>query len=315
MDKQEMQEWERVIDLSKYLPSFLNGNREFGQICESEEKELLRLYEKSDRIWQDGFIQSATLQGIKRWESLSGLKPFPGDSLEERRAGVLGRWNQQLPYTLSRLKERLNAIVGAESAELNVRYDAYELELLLTDQTYRVLQEVRGMVKAMIPANLYLLFVGRYPVNIPVETDTESSMELCSEYFARYNRKFLLMDRTWLLDGTYKLNGYKEITDIDLYPAILGISGGYDIPVHTDCQAVASAELYISQRTETDIRISGSAENRVEAEKSICVQSDISMVPAADFKLTVEKDLWHLDGMYMMDGAKLLDAEIFEYDL
>ncbi|MFR1060645.1 MAG: hypothetical protein ACLSEY_09370 [Enterocloster sp.] len=31
--------------------------------------------------------------------------------------------------------------------------------------------------------------------------------------------------------------------------------------------------------------------------------------------LRIENDLWYLDGTYTLNGEKMLDAEIFDYDL
>ncbi len=221
MVKQEA--YDRVVDLARYLPGFLREVEELSQTARVEETELSRLYGRLDQTWSAGFIRSADLQGIKRWEALLGMKPYAGDTLEERRAAVLSRWNQQLPYSLARLKERLDAAVGAGSYELDVKYGSYELWLTLIDQTYRVMQETRDMTKTMIPANLLLIFAGKFPVTVPVDIQYSSGLELQSEYYARYNQTFLFLDGTWALDDTYKLNGYKELIDFDLYPAFLTV--------------------------------------------------------------------------------------------
>ena len=155
------EEWERIIDLGRYYPEFLKNIRELRIINDTDGEEIRRLYEKSDQLWVDGFINEATLQGIKRWESLLGIKPYPGDTLKERRSAVLGRWNQQLPYTLARLRERLMAVVGEDGYELEVRNRLYELEINIPDQPYRVLQSLHDMTKQMIPANLDLIFAGK----------------------------------------------------------------------------------------------------------------------------------------------------------
>lgn len=41
----------------------------------------------------------------------------------------------------------------------------------------------------------------------------------------------------------------------------------------------------------------------------------VSTGPEMICKLTVENDLWYLDRTYLLNGTKLLDAEIFEYEL
>lgn len=45
------------------------------------------------------------------------------------------------------------------------------------------------------------------------------------------------------------------------------------------------------------------------------ILQQVSTGPEMICKLTVENDLWYLDGTYLLNGTKLLDAEIFEYEL
>ena len=51
-----------------------------------------------------------------------------------------------------------------------------------------------------------------------------SRLELFTEFYARNNRAYLLLDGSWDLDGFYYLNGYKT-ENMDLYPVRLRISG------------------------------------------------------------------------------------------
>lgn len=62
---------------------------------------------------------------------------------------------------------------------------------------------------------------------------TESGLRMLSEYFARNNRALLLLDGTWILDGTYKLNGYRTEND-DFYPARLTLNSTWKILKKTD---------------------------------------------------------------------------------
>lgn len=304
----------RAIDLTRYLPRFLREVEELNQTARAEGTEVERLYTRMDQTWSAGFIQSADLQGIKRWESLLGIKPYSGDTLEERRTAVLSRWNQQLPYSFARLKERLDAAVGHPNYELDVRYGRYELELVLIDQAYRVMQETRDMTKAMIPAHLLLIFAGRHPVTVPVDIGYCGRLELQSECHARYNRKFLLLDDTWGLDGTYKLNGYKELTNIDLYPLALGIRGRYNATVESSVAVACRTGVRVPAETESAVAVSSSVSEVSTTASGICMKGEITAAPKMDLVLTVEKDLWYLDGSYLLDGTKLLNAEIIRYE-
>lgn len=96
--------------------------------------------------------------------------------------------------------------------------------------------------------------------------DTDSRLEVFSEFYARKNRAYLMIDGTWQLDSTYRLNGYRT-EEIEFCPARLTVS------------AEIKAQIELNSH------------------------------------LRIENDLWYLDGTYTLNGEKMLDAEIFDYDL
>lgn len=307
---------EQVIHLAGYMPDFLKKVKEFEQLFETEQEELQRIYERLDSLWTDSFLQSAGPAGIKRFESLLGIRPYPEDSLDERRAAALLKWNQQLPYTAVRLIERLDAAVGKDSYELYVKHGIYEIELFVIDRTYRVLYSVRNMIREMVPANLLFIFAGLYPAKIPFDITVSSRLQLNSDFYARKNREFLYLDGTWLLDGTYLLNGYREIEALELYPARLMLTGSYDIA--SSCSIPAAGIITGiggAPDTQTAVRFQGETIKSSENRNELTLQAGTKAGPESDFHLRVEKDLWYLDGSYLLDGTKLLDAGIFEYDL
>lgn len=314
MDKQ-VEGPERVLDLIAYVPEFLQEVREFQQLYGAQERELKRLYGKLDELWKDSLIPAATIQGIKRFEQMIGMKPYPGDTLEERRSAVSLKWNQQLPYTLPRLRERLELVIGADGYELWVRAPLYELELLIIDQPYRVLENLRDMARQMIPANMLFIFAGKYPAEIPVETAAASRLKLISDFYARYNREFLYLNGSWLLDGAYLLNGYKEIEGLDLYPARMAVRGEWHTPVSSVWQMGYGSHAEALPETKMDLWITGGAAGRPEGNAGLGVAWEQPVAQAADCHLRVENNLWYLDGAALLDGSMFLDAEIFEYEL
>lgn len=100
-----------------------------------------------------------------------------------------------------------------------------------------------------------------------IETvDTDSRLEVFSEFYARKNRAYLMIDGTWQLDSTYCLNGYRT-EEVEFCPARLTVS------------AEIKAQIELNSH------------------------------------LRIENDLWYLDGTYTLNGEKMLDAEIFDYEL
>lgn len=147
---------DRLVELTRYFPDYLRSYPEILHTAKAEGEEIKRLYGAVDTLWNNGYIQTADYTGIKRWESLLSAKPYPGDGLEERRASVLLKWNQQLPYTLQRLRERLDAAAGEEDYEIRLDYSNYTLNLMLYPAQPQIQRMVRDMVAQMIPANILL---------------------------------------------------------------------------------------------------------------------------------------------------------------
>lgn len=69
---------------------------------------------------------------------------------------------------------------------------------------------------------------------------------------------------------------------------------------------------------ETSSASTGHNENKVELllqNKELELIQEVTAMPRQESHLTIEKDLWFLDGTVLLDGSRLLDAKIIEYQL
>ena len=48
---------------------------------------------------------------------------------------------------------------------------------------------------------------------------------------------------------------------------------------------------------------------------SLTALGEIKMQIGSNSYLRIENDLWYLDGAYALDGGKMLDAKIYDFDL
>lgn len=215
----------RKVDLLSYLPPVVGNTLELGQIAQAEEPELNLLYEEAAQALSDNFILTAGINGMKRYERLLGIKPEAGASLEERRVQVQIAWNQQLPYTLKRLTEQLTSWVGENGYELDAsRFREYILDIMMFEQSLRVLHYVKNMVRQIIPANLALSYQGVYREAVETEISYKEKIGLNTRFYPRKNLERLLLDNTWKLDGALKLTGYGTGELEDFYP--MGLRAG-----------------------------------------------------------------------------------------
>lgn len=303
------------VSLEALLPPYFKGVYEFEALMGVAGEELDRAENAMKRVKDNLYVQTCDAATLARYERLLGVAAAQGASMAGRRGAVLNRMNRRLPYTTPKLREDLDAEFGREGYELYVRHEMHELELDLIDQDYPALLGMRTMIRETIPAHLLFILAGKYPVAIPVETACAARSGLSSGFYARYNRTFLHLDGAWNLDGTYKLNGYKERIDIDLYPSALTIGGAYDAMPDACARAVCRAGIRAPAKTASGTGTRFGCRQTSLTENGIRMGADAAAAPGLGCRLRVENDLWYLDGSRALDGSKPLDAETFEYEV
>ena len=297
---------ERVVDLFRYIPDFLRDLREFREIYMAEEPEVKKMYKEMDLLWTDSFIQEASIKGIKRLESIAGLKPYPEDTLEERRSAVLMQWNQQLPYTMERLRERLTSVVGGSAFRIWMKSAEYMLEIQVIDQTIRVLRILKEMLENMIPANIILDFSGCYPMEVAAPIEYDNTIKIRAEYYPRYNLAYLKLDGHWALDGSKRLNGYDGNVLLDFYPVRLNTSFDLRIDSQTESGSISSC-VKVSVQPETRAKGIVWMEVEQKAIAEILTRIKTSVVQKTVMEVSVTTDN-RLNGQWALDGARKLNA-------
>lgn len=303
------------VDLMLLLPPYFQAVYEYQVLMDIEGAELETAKRSLEQIKKNLYVQTCDDSTLREYEQLLGIVRERGAAMEYRRRMILSRMNQQLPYSLPKLKEILDAALGRQWYELEIRYGIYELELDVIDQSYQVLKNIQAMVEEIIPAHLRYIFAGRYPVEIPVDIATISRLELITDFYARYNREFLYLDGSWTLDGTYLLNGYKEAVGLDLYPARTTIQSVWRSPVTSSWSWGYGTGAWVAPETGTDLRITGATAGQPAGDGRMGLAWAQPVALEMDCQLRVEHNLWYLDGTAFLDGSSFLDAEIYEYDL
>ena len=144
----------REVDPEGFLPEFVREFREIKEILRAEKPELQAAADAADRARDCAFIMYCGENDIGRFERMMGAFPAAGDSLEERQARVLIRWNEAPPYTAASLGEKLAAICGEDNFSVNIRYDEYRLEIIVTLTRAGQVDELERLLQRIIPANM-----------------------------------------------------------------------------------------------------------------------------------------------------------------
>ena len=141
----------KLID---YLPSFMKNYREMQGIMKTEQVEVDRLWVEVENAFSDQFILEATENGVSRWEFMLKIVPKLTDTLDERKFRILTTLNQELPYTLKKLKEALTTLCGADGFSIDLQPERYHIKVKLALSNKNNYQEVVNLLTKMIPANL-----------------------------------------------------------------------------------------------------------------------------------------------------------------
>lgn len=354
------------VELLSYLPAFLQGTKEFKGISTAASPEFSVLYGAENTLMDNGFIHTADLQGIRRWEQLLGISGAM-EEMESRRASVLAAWNRTVPYTMARLYEYLDALAARKDYHIRVSEEQCSLELLVEDLPDGTIWAMHDLVRVMLPANMVFILANRIPWEATVSCRTDASMRVLGSFWARCNVMPNLLDGTTFLDGAYCLDGSISGQGIDFYPVVLRIIAGAEWRTERAGTAVASLlfrpEIPIEIKNDAALRIWGAAraktqiinrfflygsvhkkiqngsqlvmqgtvkehmdtealpqfiaetEVKIAQESALQAEGFVDCEVKTDGTLIVEKDLWILDGSVMLDGSRILDAEIYEEEI
>ena len=140
--------------LINYLPHFMRQYEELKAVMETEQVEVERAWLEAENALADQFILETTENGVKRWETMLGVSPKDTDTLDERKFRILTKLNQELPYTLRKLKQALTNLCGVENYSVEIKSAEYHIEVKLALTNKNNYQEVADVLKKMVPANM-----------------------------------------------------------------------------------------------------------------------------------------------------------------
>ncbi len=143
-------------DLLGYLPPFVARFGEMKKIMTAENPEFDLLRGFAEQIKNDLFISGCGEEGIKRFEKILGIIPSELDTLESRRSRVLARWLDMIPYTYRVLLNKLDVLCGKENYEIDLNAGEYLLKLVTHLEMYGQTDEIRTMLRDIVPANIAL---------------------------------------------------------------------------------------------------------------------------------------------------------------
>lgn len=146
--------------LIEYLPHFLAEYREYQRLFDVLWDEISEkngsILKRTDRALQDTFIAEADLAGVKRWEQMLHIVPNVEETLEERREDIRIKMAGRRPFTMRKLKEILDGLVGEGEYTMEMT-DTFVLmiRVALTSKYQR--GSIQTLARKVAPANIQLV--------------------------------------------------------------------------------------------------------------------------------------------------------------
>lgn len=140
--------------LLSHLPPYLQGYQELAQLLSALQGEVDDLWVYKAQILDNAFVSDADEYGVGRYEAIAGLTPTPSETLEERKFNLLVKINEQLPYSLYALKEKLSNLCGEDGYFVTLSHQSYTLDIRLALAQASNFTAVEEMVNRVVPCNL-----------------------------------------------------------------------------------------------------------------------------------------------------------------
>lgn len=138
-----------------YLPPYYEGIREFEWLGETVDAELQGVAAGADKWLNDQFVLTASEASLKRREEQLGIQADPTqESLDFRKKRVMNRYSTKPPFTVRYLQERLDFLLGADRAKVELDVGRFELTVRAKLTDAAIFKEVEHTVRFMKPANL-----------------------------------------------------------------------------------------------------------------------------------------------------------------
>lgn len=141
--------------LVEYLPDFMQKFSEIQEITGAEDREIEEIEKSIEKCLANCFIRDCDEYGIKKYEALFGIWPSTEDTLESRKARVILKWNETIPYTYLVLIRRLDAFCGENNYRVNYESENYQIFLRTGLEMFGQVRELEEMLDRILPENMY----------------------------------------------------------------------------------------------------------------------------------------------------------------
>lgn len=145
-----------MANLKFYLPDYLRDVRELRAIADAGTPVFSRLAAAQRQMLNDQFVSTAGESALRRYEQMLGISRAASDSLDDRRFKVLSKINNQLPYSMRWLRQKLDTLFGTGNYQIVRDVSTHKLAVEADVQFESVIVALYDDLRQSVPANLVL---------------------------------------------------------------------------------------------------------------------------------------------------------------
>lgn len=148
--------------LIDYLPPVIQAMREMKAITDGQQDGISTLWDCVDAALNDQFVDTATENGINRWEKILAITPKGTETLDSRRFRVKARLNEQLPFTIPVLNQQLETLCGEDGYSVVMERGTYILYVKVSLVAKSNLDDVGDLLRRIVPAEIVIDLTLKY---------------------------------------------------------------------------------------------------------------------------------------------------------
>lgn len=140
--------------MNEYYPQVIQSILEFQSILDGEAPEFEALAENNEQLVNDAYLTTMSEDRVLQWETLLGIKPIDGSTLENRRDTIVARVRGQGKLNSKLINTIVNTFTGG-SATSWVKDGVLYVEITPSqnNKTY-LFESVEQELKSKVPAHL-----------------------------------------------------------------------------------------------------------------------------------------------------------------
>ena len=148
--------------VKRFRPKTTEGNETFDKLYEVESEEADKLDSTIRTVFNNNFIISSDLKGVRKYEKIYNIKVNSDLDLEERRKIILDKILYRPPFTRQRFRQILENLWGKGNYSFSIDYNSFIVFLDVdTDEPENYIR-FKEQVRKIVPANMYLGFTIQY---------------------------------------------------------------------------------------------------------------------------------------------------------